>query len=437
MIDAKILILGFGAVGQSLFRLILEKNLFSIDNILIADRTRKTFGLFEAKGGKKENSFLYEMDSTCYKEMLEKLQEGDYFMNLAESNDDLVLATECSERGIHFLCTTDDTFGDLPFGEPFRYRTHFNQYKELMHVSAGRATSVIQFGSNPGLISVITKKALMEIVEHDENDFVADNRERLREFIRREEFALLAKELGVTALIETDLDTTVSEYVEKENIAYSTWNVHDFVAEMNDRSIQKLGSEVPLSEHLERIGVSPDKIYYYNKQDGTLVLDLPGKKIETTGYCKDKPFTGCVDAHEEVFSIHDYYTLRDENGEVEYAPSVMFVYHPAQISLNSVYHEHNERVRLIKKDKMISGGEIIGICVEGTKFDPIYAGTELYYEGTDFETPTVLLVSASVYAALLYMDAHPDRGVLLPEYLDANEIISGISPWLPFVSNKI
>ena len=94
-------------------------------------------------------------------------------------------------------------------------------------------------------------------------------------------------------------------------------------------------------------------------------------------------------------------------------------------------------MRLIKKDKMISGGEIIGICVEGTKFDPIYAGTELYYEGTDFETPTVLLVSASVYAAILYMDAHPDRGVLLPEYLDANEIISGISPWLPFVSNKI
>ena len=437
MYESKLMIFGFGGVGKSLLNLIMQENLFSLDNILVVDRTRKAMKYYEEKGGKRENCLLFEMDSSCYRELLDKLSEGDFFIYLAVGNDNLVLAKECAERNIHFLCTTDDTFSEIPFGEPFRYRTHFREYKELMNKTPGRATSVLQFGSNPGLISVLTKKALMVIAETDDHPFVSENREHLRELIKKGEFAHLAKELLVSAFVETDLDTTVSDYSEYEDTAYSTWSIADFEGEMNDRTIQKVGSEVSLSEHLERIGVPVDKVYYYNKQDGTLVLDTSGKYVRTGGYVKKQFFEGCVDAHEEVFSIHDYYTVKDDEGEIAYAPSTMFVYHPCDIALNSVYHEDNIRGKLITRDRMLSGGEMIGICVEGKNFNPIYLGTEAFYDENRDDTPTVLLVSASVLAAIKYMISHPDEGVLFPEYLDADEIIEYISPWLPVVTNRL
>ena len=414
MINAKIMVFGFGGVGKSLLNLILQEELFSIDDILIVDRSRKTFRYFEGKGGKIENFFLFEMDSHSYTEILDNLNRGDFLIYLAVGNDNLTLAKECAKRGIHFLCTTDDTFHDQPFNEPFRYRTHFYEYKELTEKTNGQATSILQFGSNPGLISVLTKKALIEIVENDDAPFVLENRDNLKKLIAADNYADLARQLQVTSFVETDLDTAKCDYSEYDDTAYSTWSVADFQGEMNDRTIQKLGSEETLSEHLKRIGVSADKIYYYNKADGTLVLDISGKYVKTGGYVKGRYVEGCVDAHEEVFSIHDYYTVRDDEGEITYAPTVMFVYHPCEIALSSVYHEDNIRARLITRDRMLSGGEIIGICVEGKNFNPIYVGTELYLDKNRDDTPTVLLVSASVFAAIKYMQNHPDKGVLFP-----------------------
>ncbi len=437
MYSAKIMLFGFGGVAKSLLDIILEEKLFAIDNIFISDKTRRAFHYFEKKGGRKENCFLFYMDSKCYKEMLDLLSEGDFLIYLAVGNDNLVLARECAERGIHFLCTTDDTFKDVPFTEPFRYKTHFYQYKELMNKSKGGATSVLQFGSNPGLISLLTKKALMEIVDNDDSAFVSDNRGELKKLYEDGMYAKLAQKLQVTSFIETDLDTAVSDYKEDEETAYSTWNVWDFEGEMNDRSIQKLGCNASLSEHLKRIGVSADDIFSFSREDGTLVLDVSGKTVKTRGYAKTISFEGCVDAHEEVFSIHDYYSLRDEDGKLIYSPTVMFVYRPCDIALNSVYHEDNFRSRLITKDRMLSGGEIIGMCVEGNNFNPIFVGVERYYDENREDTPTVLLVAVSVYAAIRYMHDHPDQGVLFPEYLDVNEVISHISKWLPITVNRI
>ena len=437
MIDSKIMLLGFGGVARSLFNLILKEGLFSIDKILVADRSRKALRAFESMGGKKENGFFLEMDSHVYTRILDLLEEGDYLMCLSEGNDSLILSKECAGRGIHFLCTTDDTFSDKPFTEPFRYRTHFYSLKDLMKKTAGKATSVLQFGSNPGLINLITKKALMEIVEGDEGDFVEKNRERLKDLVSRGEFARLASELKVTAFVEADLDTTESDYDEDDETAYSTWSIADFFEEMNDRSMQMLGSGVSLSEHLKRLNVSADQVFYYNKYDGTLVLDLPGKQVKTGSFSKELAFTGYVDAHEEIFSIHDYYTLRNEAGEIEYAPSVMFVYKPCDIAIRSIYHDLNRRSRLITKDRMTGGGETIGMCVEGENFRPIYVGIEVFYDKDSFETPTVLMVSASVFAAILYMEAHPKEGVVFPEYLDTDEVLESVRPWIPLVTHRM
>ena len=79
MYESKLMIFGFGGVGKSLLNLIMQENLFSLDNILVVDRTRKAMKYYEEKGGKRENCLLFEMDSRCYRELLDKLSEGDFF----------------------------------------------------------------------------------------------------------------------------------------------------------------------------------------------------------------------------------------------------------------------------------------------------------------------------------------------------------------------
>lgn len=43
-------------------------------------------------------------------------------------------------------------------------------------------------------------------------------------------------------------------------------------------------------------------------------------------------------------------------------------------------------------------------------------------------------VAVSVFAALKYISKHPNEGILYPEQLDTEEVISYISPYLPVIS---
>lgn len=444
MNHSKLTLLGLGLVGRSLLKLLIGENYFRIDDIRVVEMDEGSFGYFESLGGKRENFLCLKLDSKCYSEIFGPMKKGDYLIRLAEGSDDTVLVRECLERGIHYLCASDDYFADRPLAETFPYRTHFYQFKELIKGSKGGATSILQFGINPGLISVLTKKALMDIVEKDEGDFVTKNRERLKSLAEQGDFPLLAKELQVSAFIEADLDSTQTDIEEKENEVYNTWNVNDFYEEMNDRSIQKLGTLVSLEEHLNRLAVSPDQIYYYNKHDGTLVLDIPGKNLETKAYSEGETFTGCVDSHEELFSLHDYYTIRDDKGEIDYAPSVMFVYRPCDLAINSVWctdpelHRKKQyRIVPITKDRMTAGTEAVGITVEGKNFRPVYVGVAPVFDPKSPETPSVLEVSATLYAAMRYIANHPEEGILYPEYLEVNEMLSYTERFLPVISQKL
>ena len=71
-----------------------------------------------------------------------------------------------------------------------------------------------------------------------------------RDHFKNEQYALLAKELRVSAFIESGYDTTESDIKEDPETAYSTWNIYDFVEEMNSRSLLKVGTETPLSAFL-------------------------------------------------------------------------------------------------------------------------------------------------------------------------------------------
>lgn len=444
MNNSKLTFLGMGIVGSSLLGILLKSGLFTIEDIRVIDSSMEALEVYRSFGGIEENFTHLHVDSKCFKEIFTPMNKGDFLVRLANGCGDMPLLKECQKRGIHYLCTSDDSFLDLEDTEAFRYRTHFYNMRKLMEETKECATSILQFGMNPGLISILTKKALIEIVENDDGDYVVQNREHLKSLANAGEFASLAKELKVTAFIEADFDTTQTDIREDENTIYNSWNIDDFYEEMNDRSIQKVGSLVALKDHLERFGILPEQIYYYNKHDGTLVIDAAGKDLKAKAYSGKEIFEGCIDAHEELFTIHDYYTIRDDEGEIEYAPSVVFIYRPCDCALNSVYRTDKDlfqkgkyQVMPITNDRIISGTERVGVSVEGESFHTVYVGVAPDFDKDSFETTTVLPVSVSAYAAICYILNHPEEGILYPEYLDINEVISYIERFMPVVSEKI
>ncbi len=425
----KLLIMGLGQVGTSFLNLILKEKEFDISNIFILDKDKSVFSKFVDFGGNINNCIEMFIESSNYLELFNYINENDYILDLVNGVDNLILSTECLKRNIHYISTCDDCF-DNKFN-CFTFQSHFDEYKKLLLNSSGKATCIAEFGMNPGMVNVFTKKALIDIVEYDLGSYVSKNRKFLKSLIVYNKFDYLAMVLGVRGFIETDVDITDTSIKEDDKTIYSTWNVPDYDIEIHERSIIKHGTINSLSELLNSLNKTSNDVFYYNKLNGTLILkdislDIPIRTFSNIG-----KFNGYIVSHEENFSIYDYYSIRDIDGNIIYAPDIYFVYKPCDLSLDSVKkHLENENVQLILKKDMISGGEAVGMVVYGDNFSPRYVGNYLDMKDTFFETPTILQVSIGCLSAIKYIKNHPNEGFLFPENTDCEEIISYALPYM-------
>ncbi len=221
---------------------------------MVIDKSKKALDFFRSRGGKEENIIRRTIDKDNYMEIFDHLKSGDILLDLANEIDDLVLTAECTKRGIHFITTSDGWFPNDNQVD-LRYEDHFQETLKLARAYPNCPTTILNFGINSGVINVLIKKAMVDIVEEDDTPFVTENREYLRKLIKEDKFVQLAKELKVTYLIESDYDTAETNIVEPEpDTSYSTWNAFDFYNEMNDRASMIVGTETRLSEALKRIG---------------------------------------------------------------------------------------------------------------------------------------------------------------------------------------
>lgn len=168
---------------------------------------------------------------------------------------------------------------------------------------------------------------------------------------------------------------------------------------------------------------------------------------QNTGYMVDTqspperpgdPFFGHLVSHEEIFSLADFLTIKGEDGSRIYAPTIFFMYSPcnlADLSLQFSQESPSCNGQIIRKQDLTAGGETVGLLLQGSGFPDRYIWNTLTMEDTANETPTILQVSASVFAALKYIMQHPDRGVLLPEDLPTDEVIEYALPYLKHIES--
>jgi homospermidine synthase len=144
--------------------------------------------------------------------------------------------------------------------------------------------------------------------------------------------------------------------------------------------------------------------------------------------------------HGEAFTLGDYLTVWDKDtGEPIYRPTVHYAYMPCDAALASLHElkmrnydvQPNQR---IMNDEIIDGRDELGVLLLGHDLNGWWVGSQLdIHEArrlVPHQSATTLQVAASVLGALFWMIRNPRRGLLVPDQLPHEEILSVANPYL-------
>ena len=403
-------LLGFGAVGQSFLRILRENHEFDRDSFYVIDANPSLKTLFREAGGREDHFHAFRVTEENFEELLRCLQPDDYFADLSEEFRNLLILQYCLDHGIHYLSASDSSWSDET--EAHSIYNHYLEFRKAQKTCPeDAATSIIEFGMNPGLVSAFVRAAIDDIVEQDSSSFVEENREALRGLIHRKNYAKAASLLKIRKIIEADNDDQMTDIPFEEGVLYSTWNAHGFQYECLTHPQIAFGRE----EELRDYGNAEEK-----RAVGQYAI-LKGRALDCTEtvWSPQGWNEGYLTAHEEIFPIRDF--LRTGN----YAPTVYFVYSPGDYAKRSLSENADRKVKkyhVIRKEEIISGGESVGMILSGENFQTRYFGNYLRNENAA-ESATAVQVSASLFAAYKYIQNHPRLGMLFPEEVDHREVL--------------
>jgi homospermidine synthase len=425
--SGRIVMVGFGSIGQGVLPLILRHIAVAPERITIV--TADDAGIAEAAeyGIKFVNKPLTREN---FREVLQPLlKRGDFLCNLSVDVSSIALIKLCHELGALYLDTCIEPWpGGYtdPSISPAR-RTNYALREEalgLRDTHKNGPTAVITHGANPGLVSHFVKQALLNIAS--DTGVSAGNP------ASREEWASLAAKLGVKVIHIAERDTQVASTPKRANEFVNTWSVDGFVSEGQQPAELGWGTHektLPPQGHLHDFG---RKCAAYLMQPGA------GTRVRTWTP-KAGTFHGFLITHGEAISIADFLSHR-ENGNVVYRPTVHYSYHPCNDAVLSVHEFAGRNWRLqerkrILKDEILDGGiDELGVLLAGHKKNAYWYGSQLSIGEArklcPYNTATSLQVCVSVLSGMIWAIENPNAGIMEPDEIDFRRNLEICSPYL-------
>ena len=287
------------------------------------------------------------------------LRRGDLLLNLSVDVSSLDLLTYAAESGALYVDTSIEPWPGV-FDNPMldlRQRSNFTTRRRALQLAAelGRSspTAVVDHGANPGLVSHFVKRALLEL---DRTLRKGSSRPA-----SREDWATLARDLGVTLIQISERDTQVSDRPKRPGEFVNTWSIDGFMDEAMQPSELSFGTAERQRPRGTRI---------HQRDSGTLFMNRPGAATFARSWTPaGGGFQGLMMSHDEVFSIGDLLSLRN-GGHLTYRPTVMFVYHPCDDAMLSVLElegrgwQPQQRQRRLGAD-IVTGMDELGVLLAG------------------------------------------------------------------------
>ena len=426
----RILIVGFGSIGQGVLPLILRHIGIRKERITIV--TADDAGLEAAR----EMGVKYIKEPLVrenFRRVLDPLLgRGDFLLNVSVDVSSIALIKYCWEKGAMYLDTCIEPWagGYTDPGVPAARRTNYALREEALALRKDNVrapTAVLTHGANPGLVSHFVKQALLNLAADQKLDVEAPK--------TREEWAQLARRLGVKVVHIAERDTQVTNVPKRQNEFVNTWSVDGFVSEGQQPAELGWGSH---EKNFPRDGKRHDF-----GCGAAIYLMQPGAATRVRTWTPlSGNFHGFLITHGEAISIADYYTVR-EGGQVVYRPSAHYAYHPCDSAVVSV-HEFAGRNWQLQDSKRIlmneitSGIDELGVLLAGHKRNAYWFGSQLSIDEARKLAPwnnaTSLQVTVSVLAGMVWAIENPNAGLIEPDEMDFRRSLEVCMPYLGTVT---
>jgi homospermidine synthase len=422
----KLVILGFGSIGQALLPLLLRHIDLDPKRVTVISKSGARKPITDELGVQHVARPLREDD---YESILDGyLEEGDFLLNVSVEVASLSLMRYCWRRGVLYLDTCIEPWPGRSEDASLKpsLRSNYALREEVLAFRLDKrnaATAVITMGANPGLASIFVKQALLDMAR----DFAI----AVEKPACYEDWAALAHRLEVKVIHIAERDTQVSSRRKERGEFVNTWSVNGFIGE----GLQP--SELGWGTHERHMPA--DAARHGFGCDAAIYLKRPGAATRVRSWTPlEGPYHGFLITHGESISIADYFTVRDGD-QVRYRPTVHYAYHPCDAAVLSIHElagktwALQERKRLMV-DEISHGIDELGVLLMGHARGAYWYGSQLSIEEArrlvSYNNATSLQVTAAVLAGVVWALENPRAGIVEPDEMDFERCLKIMRPYL-------
>jgi homospermidine synthase len=422
----RIVMVGFGSIGQGVMPLILRHIGVPPERITIV--TAEDKGSEEA--ARYGIRFIRErLTRDSYRRVLEPLLgQDDFLVNVSVDVSSKSLIKLCWEKGALYLDTCIEPWagGYTDPSLPASQRTNYALREDVLTLKAGnshRPTAVVTHGANPGLVSHLVKEAMLNVA--------AGTGAEAGNPGTRAEWAALARRLGIKVIHIAERDSQVTNTAKQAGEFVNTWSIDGFVGEGSQPAELGWGTH---ERHFP-----PDGRGHDQGSQAAIYLMQPGAATRVRTWTpRAGHFVGWCITHGESISTADYLTVR-EGGQAVYRPTVHYAYHPCDQAVMSIHeltgrnYVQQERQRILMSE--ITGGiDELGVLLAGHARNAYWYGSQLSIEEArqlaPYNNATSLQVTVAVLAGVIWAMENPQAGLIEPEEMDFRRVLDICRPYL-------
>lgn len=420
----RLVMLGFGSIGQGVLPLILRHIDLRPEQLTILSADARGRDVAAEYGV----PFRIEpLDRGNYRAALAPmLRAGDMLLNLSVDVASVALVGLCRERGALYLDTCIEPWAGGytdPSLSPSQRSNYALREGALALAGGDGPTAVLTHGANPGLVSHFLKRALLNLAR--------DTGVRTPVPVDRGGWAALAEGLGVKVIHIAERDTQTASVAKRPGEFVNTWSIDGFAGEGCQPA------ELGWGTH-ERALPADGRRHDFGG-GAAIYLLRPGASTRVRTWTPMAgPIHGFLITHNESISIADHYTVR-QGGAVRYRPTVHYAYHPCDDAVLSVHEMAGRNWRLQERQRLMmdeirTGTDELGVLLMGHAGGAYWYGSRLSIEQARALAPhnnaTSLQVTAAVLGGMVWAIENPRAGVVEADQLDHARVLAVAEPYL-------
>jgi homospermidine synthase len=429
-ITGPIVMIGFGSIGRGTLPLIERHFHFDPSRFTVIDPIDVDRNLVDERGYKFiKQAVTRENFVDLLKPLLTEGPGQAFIVNLSvevSSAAIIRLAHEVNALYVDTVCEPWPGFymdPRLTLSQRSNYALRAEVLDQRQALGAG-PTAISCCGANPGMVSWFVKQALLDVGR--------DIGVKTPEPKSREDWARLARDVGVKGIHIAERDTQRATTPKPMGVFVNTWSVEGFVSEGLQPAELGWGThEKHLPPEGKRHGYGPDcAIYLLRPGAGTRVRSWTPTAQAQHGF---------LVTHNESISIADYFTLY-ENGAATYRPTVHYAYRPADDAVLSLDEmagaqwEQQPDWHILDEREIVDGIDELGVLLYGHAKNAYWYGSQLSIEETrrvaPYQNATGLQVSSAVLAGMVWALENPRAGIVEADELDFRRCLEVQMPYL-------